>query len=87
MPYLNDQWFNPAISWQNKYNSHLPFATTLTVFTTDAYHFNRFMNKAFVIGAVFTFKKPKKWKEGIKKGVMMVVCYSVGKGLVHQIFR
>jgi len=35
---LNPLYWNPKISWQNKYNSKIPFAKTFLVWTTDAWH-------------------------------------------------
>ncbi len=44
-PKANDQFWNPAVSWTNKYKDHnaalgpkFPGSTTAFVFTTDAYH-------------------------------------------------
>lgn len=35
---LNPKYWNPQVSWQNKYDSKIPFATTILVWTTDAWH-------------------------------------------------
>lgn len=41
-----DNWFNPAVSWKNKYKNHDPLqgpaffgSTTFLIWTTDAWHF------------------------------------------------
>ena len=87
LPGLNDQWFDPSISWKNKYTSNVPFATTLLVSTTDAYHASRTLNKVFVLGGIFTFDKPKTFKEGLLKTLGICVSYSMGKGLVHYVIQ
>ncbi|NPV12666.1 MAG: hypothetical protein HPY57_12845 [Ignavibacteria bacterium] len=45
-PNINDNWWNPRISWKNKYKDNNPskgpkffLSTTSLVFITDAYHF------------------------------------------------
>lgn len=47
-PKANDHFWNPAVSWKNKYKNHDPMqgpkfagSTNVFVFTTDAYHFLR----------------------------------------------
>lgn len=47
-PNVNDQFWNPAVSWTNKYKNHDPKqgpkffgSTNLFVYTTDAYHMLR----------------------------------------------
>lgn len=81
MPYLNDQFFDPSISWQNKYNSNIPFSKTLLVGTTDGYHASRVLNKMFVVGGIFTIQKPK----SIKRLVTVCFIYTFTKGATHYI--
>lgn len=52
-PNANPQWFNPAVSWRNKYKNGDPFAgpksflsTSALVMFTDQYHLNNFINRA-----------------------------------------
>lgn len=52
LPKANPQWFNPAISYKNKYKNNDPQAgpkfflsTTALVMFTDQYHLNNFINK------------------------------------------
>lgn len=51
-PKANPQWFNPAISYKNKYKNHNSqegpkffLSTTALVMFTDQYHLNNFINK------------------------------------------
>lgn len=47
LPDLWDKWFNPSISYANKYFSKNPFVrflfTTVLVWTTDFWHFAKFV--------------------------------------------
>lgn len=49
-PNINDNYWNPAISWENKWNSDLKtekffLSSTALVFLTDAYHLVRMISK------------------------------------------
>jgi hypothetical protein len=70
-PNANDQFWNPQISWTNKYKNHNPAdgpafigSTGPFVALTDGYHLTRFLNNNFVIGAI-VYKigtgKKEKW--------------------------
>jgi len=92
MPYLNDQWFNPSISWANKYKNHdvnqgPAFFGSKTIFvaSTDAYHASRALNKVFVIGGIFTFDNNKSVKKRIKNIIFTSLVYTTSKGLTHYI--
>lgn len=52
-PKANPQWFNPSVSWRNKYKNgdpdagaKFPLSTSVLVMFTDQYHLNNFINKA-----------------------------------------
>ncbi|MFI5404891.1 MAG: hypothetical protein ACHQ1D_00110 [Nitrososphaerales archaeon] len=85
-PCMHDEWWDPAISWKNKYTAKWPFAKTLFVGPTDAYHSTRTLNKIFVIGGIFTFDKEKGLKKNILKALKISAFYSGGKFLVHNYF-
>lgn len=67
-PNANDQYWNPYISWTNKYLNNDPAqgekflgSTTVFVFSTDAYHLFRTVNKLNLVtlGALeFSEKRP-----------------------------
>lgn len=81
----NDQWFDPSISWKNKYTSNTPFAKTLLVGTTDAHHASRSLNKIFIMTGIVTLNEKKKIKKQIKQIVVASFLYTFGKGLTHQL--
>lgn len=52
-PNANPQWFNPSVSWRNKYKNNDPEAgpkfflsTSALIMFTDQYHLNNFFNRA-----------------------------------------
>lgn len=52
-PKANPAWFNPNVSWTNKYKNadpnagaKFPLSTSVLVMFTDQYHLNNFINKA-----------------------------------------
>ena len=58
-PKLNENWFNPMVSWKNKYKNgdatagpKFPLSTSALVMFTDQYHLNNFINRAAWGGAV-----------------------------------
>jgi hypothetical protein len=70
-----EQWFNPAISWQNKYfeNDLLTFIfSTLLVWTTDFSHSLMFifLNSIFMIFLLITEKGKKWWQYLIMLAVL-----------------
>lgn len=85
MPFLNDQWFNPNISWQNKYNAGYPLSGTLLVGLTDAYHATRSLNKLMVVGGIFTFDKPKSLRQSFKKAYTFDTLLRVSLALKCQL--
>lgn len=59
-PNANDSYWNPSISWKNKYENFdaglkgekFPTSSTALVWTTDAYHLFRMGHKISAIGAL-----------------------------------
>ena len=85
LPWLNDQWFDPSISWQNGYK--YPLGKTLLVFPSDAYHCFRFINKGLIIGVMFTFSKGNTRRELINKLIFSCIAYTAGKQLMHSVIN
>src|SRR5437764_10710418 len=42
-PYPGNQFFDPRVSWKNKYKSDVPFAKSIMAWTTDADHLSSFV--------------------------------------------
>ena len=58
-PGANEQWFNPQISWRNKYKDGDPdygakflLSTSVFVMVTDQYHLNNFIHRAALMSAL-----------------------------------
>lgn len=68
-PKANPQFWNPQISWTNKYDNvekkteNYPLSTTALVFLTDGYHLTNMINRtSFIGGTIFiTIGKKRKW--------------------------
>lgn len=88
LPYLNDQYFDPSISWKNKYESNILFSETLLVGLTDGYHLTRTLNKGFVIGGVLLLDYKKgSFKRCLKQFGIGSCLYVISKGIIHQAFK
>lgn len=68
-PNANDQFWNPAVSWKNKYKNGDPLygpkfvgSTTLFAFTTDAYHLLR-TSKRSIDGLTLVYFANKEYDE------------------------
>ena len=76
----NAQFWNPEISWENKYEKHpdgtlvrplvekFPLSKSALVFTTDGYHLTRSLKRwTMVVGIVLMIRPPKKKGQKRKK--------------------
>ena len=91
-PNANDQYWNPDISWQNKWNGDRPSyfgSTTFLSWTTDGYHLTRSLNKAFLCGGV-TVKicgGKQKWYMYLVDFAAHSLAYSIGFNVtLHCVF-
>src|SRR6266487_1605994 len=50
-PYPGNQFFDPRVSWENKYKSDVPFAKSIMAWTTDADHLSSFVADLSMITA------------------------------------
>jgi hypothetical protein len=86
-PDANPRWFNPAVSWRNKYKNgnpdagaKFPLSTSALVMFTDQYHLNNFINKAAwtstVVIKIFEGKKP--FKHYLFDFLYYTVCHQLG---------
>ncbi len=94
-PRANGKWFNPAISWRNKYEggkasngAKFPLSTSVLVMVTDQYHFNNFINRAAWISAiVIKLGEPKKpFKYYLKDLLFYTACHQLGFGAMYYPF-
>ena len=93
-PNANDQYWNPYVSWTNKYENNdpnlgekFPGSTPLFVFTTDAYHLFRTINKVnlLTLGALeFSEKRPL--LNYAIDFILYSAVYSAGFTLTYQVF-
>ena len=72
-PHADQSWWNPALSWHNKYEGGIPAqgpdfpgSTTVFVFVTDAYHFfgetdRVFSRIGFVLLALCLYNSIRLW--------------------------
>lgn len=90
-PRANDQYWNPNLSWTNKYQNPFPGKTTLLVWTTDGYHMTRAVDNLFTITVMPMFTTPSavdlfdketprevKWQHVKRRAI---------EGLSHYLFR
>lgn len=95
-PKANPKWFNPAISWRNKYKNgnpeegaKFPLSTSVLVMATDQYHLNNFVNKmawtsAFVV-KLGEGKKP--FKQYLLDFLYYSACHQAGFALTYYPFK
>ena len=92
----NPQWFDPEISWRNKYKDGNPFAgakfplsTTVLVMFTDQYHLNNFINKlAWTSAIVIKIGEGKKpFRHYIYDFIYYTACHQAGFALTYYPFK
>lgn len=96
-PKANNQFWNPAVSWKNKYKNHDPaqgpkFAgsTNVFVFTTDAYHLLRATSRtlngftlAFYINQGYHEKQLSKKKKWLRIGADFLILTAIRTAGFH----
>jgi hypothetical protein len=94
-PDANPDWFNPAVSWRNKYKNgdpdagpKFPLSTSLLVAFTDQYHLNTLINRAawtsVVVIKIGENKKP--WKHYLLDLLYYTACHQAGFALTYYPF-
>ena len=89
-------WFNPSVSWKNKYKNNdsnagpkFPLSTSVLVMFTDQYHLNNFINKAAWTSAlvikIADGKKP--FKHYVKDFIFYSLCHQAGFALTYYPFN
>ena len=98
-PNINDEFWNPSLSWKNKYKNNdpdsgpkWPSSTTMTVFATDGYHLSRSISKAAIITSVTipicwgdNKRGRKSWEHYAIDALFYSVCYSAGFWSTYEI--
>jgi hypothetical protein len=95
-PKANPIWYNPNVSWKNKYKNgnpdagaKFPLSTSVLVMFTDQYHLNNFINKAAwtstVIIKIGEGKKPLKYY--LKDFLFYTLCHQAGFYLTYYPFQ
>ncbi len=94
-PGANRQWFDPKVSWRNKYEGGNPdngskffLSTSVLVMATDQYHLNNFIHKAAITSALVIKigegKQPFKYY--LLDFLYYTVCYQVGFAATYYPF-
>jgi len=95
-PKANADWFNPNVSWTNKYKNgdpdagaKFPLSTSVLVMFTDQYHLNNFINKAAWSSAlVFKIGEGKKpFKQYVFDALFYTFCHQAGFALTYYPFK
>ena len=86
-PDANKQWFDPKVSWRNKYEGGNPdngakyfLSTSVFVMFTDQYHLNNFIQKTAIMTAlVIKIGEPKKpFRHYVYDLLWYTMCYQAG---------
>ena len=94
-PNANPNWFNPAVSWKNKYKNRnrlegerFPLSTSLLVAFTDQYHLNTFINRmAWTSTLVIKIGEGKKpFKHYLFDALYYTACHQAGFALTYYPF-
>ncbi len=88
---LNDSYWNPAISYKNKYAGGItangpkfPGSTTYLVWTTDGYHMARMVRNTSFVGAVVIHPyKKKKWYKYVIEFGTYYAAYTAGFNITY----
>jgi hypothetical protein len=91
----NDAFFNPDVSWKNKYAYNDPtkgdkffLSSSALVFTTDGYHAARFVrNSAILTGICLKIGQKQKWYMYFVDFLSFSVCYSAGFNLTYEYLK
>jgi hypothetical protein len=87
-PNANPQFWNPAVSWRNKYNGGNPELgrNGKLIWTSDAKHILASTNQVFIFGAGCTIFIGRKvsWKEYALRVAGSAVGYTIGNSLTYN---
>ena len=94
-PKARTQWFNPGVSWRNKYKNgdpdggaKFPLSTSVLIMFTDQYHLNNFINKAAwgtaMVIKIGEGKKP--FKQYLLDFLYYTLCHQSGFAVTYYPF-
>ena len=94
-PNADHQWFNPSLSWRNKYKNgdplqgaKFPGSTTVFVLVTDQYHLNNFIYRAAITsGLVIKIGEKQKFSYYVIDFLYYTVCYQAGFAATYYTFK
>lgn len=89
---LNDSYWNPAISYKNKYAGGItangpkfPGSTTYLVWTTDGYHMLRMVRNTSMVATVIIHPyKKKKWWKYVVESAAYYGAYTIGFNISYR---
>jgi hypothetical protein len=92
-PNARDQYWDPNISWTNKYKNgdytqgpKFFGSTTFLVWTTDGYHMTRMVKNTMIVTSIaLNVKKKPKFKDMLIRGVAHSVAYHLGFFLSYNL--
>ena len=90
---LNDNFWNPSISWRNKYKNNDPLqgnafigSTTFLVWTTDGYHLTRMMRNICIMTCIsIKIGERQRWYEYIFEAIIAYISYQLGFTVSYDI--
>jgi hypothetical protein len=92
----NNQFWQPDISWTNKYKHHdpaqgerFPGSTTIFVFTTDGWHLMKATNHLFLFSSIALKigAEKRKWYVYILEGISYWVVNRIGFGISYNLLK
>lgn len=92
-PNANDQFWNPDISWKNKYKNgdytqgpKFPFSTNALVWTTDGFHLMRASKNTLMVTTIILHTREKKsFKNHLINTLLHTAAYHAGFNFTHKI--
>jgi hypothetical protein len=90
-PNTYPQFWDPSISWVNKYKNQdplqgarFPGSTTILVGTTDGYHAMLSSRDIMIVTSIALSSKSRSWKHFLKKTAVYTLAYSAGFHLTYR---
>ena len=90
-PNANTQFWDPEISWRNKYKNgdplqgaRFPGSTTILVGTTDGYHAMLSSRDIMIVTSIALSSKSRSWKHFLKKTAVYTLAYGAGFHLTYR---